>query len=403
MFPFIPTMRGLAFHSHMPYIAILFRGTQSWPTLAVQEGFRVITGRQLMSQRTQADSVQVFVACALSLWSFVPAEPTGISQAMMGSNEPPTFVTWPEKGLGLSIDLTGFKKDIDQVKPDGRRYLMASHPKTGLNVSVTLEKVPTQASAQGCREQLQLIQKGPLVTHGQDIKLNAAGDIPTLEYILHKVQGVRLDQKNMYACIAQDNVYADIHLSKVQYTTTDAPLFQSILKTIRLQPSPSETIQPIQTPVAVPEPPDSRQLLNTGNALYLQNKYAQAIPPYQKAFDLEKAEPQLDRTLWRVLIDNLGMTYKMTGQLTKARATFEQGIQADPTYPIFHYNLACTFAEMDDLDHAMQSLKTAFRHRKNQNTGDKGIPDPRRDSSFQRFMKIETFRNLANDLTATKS
>ena len=352
----------------------------------------------MMSQRTQADSVQVFVACALCLWSFVPAEPTGASQAIMGSNEPPTFVTWPEKGLGLSIDLTGFKKDIDQVKPDGRRYLTASHTKTGLNVAITLEKVPTQASAQGCREQLQLIQKGPLVTHGQDIKLNTAGDIPTLEYILRKFRGVRLDQKNMYACIAQDNVYADVHLSKMQYTTVDAPLFQSILKTIRLQPSPSE---PIQT--QTPEPPNSRQLLNTGNALYLQNKYAQAIPPYQKAFDLEKAEPQLNRTLWRVLIENLGMTYKMNGQFTKARATFEQGIQADPTYPIFHYNLACTFAEMNDLDHAMQSLKTAFRHRKDQNAGDKGIPDPRQDSSFQRFMEIETFRNLANELTATKS
>jgi tetratricopeptide (TPR) repeat protein len=363
----------------------------------------------MMRQRTQADSVQVFVACALSLWSFVPTEPTGISQAAIGNEEPPTFVTWPEKGLGLSIDLTGFKKDIDQVKPDGRRYLTASHSKTGLNVAITLEKVPTQASAQGCREQLQLIQKGPLVTHGQDIKLNAAGDVPTLEYILRKFRGVRLDQKNIYACIAQDNVYADVHFSKMQYTTADAPLFQSILKTIRLQPEPSKIIQTklpepskiIQT--QPPAPPNSRELLDMGNALYRRSDYAQAISPYQKAFELEKAEPQLDRTLWRVLIDNLGMTYKMTGQHTKARATFEQGIQADPTYPIFHYNLACTFAEMNDLDHTMQSLKTAFRHRKNQNTGDKGIPDPRQESSFQRFMKIETFRNLANDLTATKS
>jgi hypothetical protein len=51
----------------------------------------------------------------------------------------------------------------------------------------------------------------------------------------------------------------------------------------------------------------------------------------------------------------------------------------------------------------MQSLKTAFRHRKNHNPGDKGMPDPRQDSSFQRFMKNETFRNLVNDLAATKS
>jgi len=352
----------------------------------------------MASQRIQPGVVDVIVGCAVSLWFFMSAGPTGASQAIMGSNEPPTFVTWPEKGLGLSIDLSGFKKDIDQVKPDGRRYLMASHPKTGLNVSVTLEKVPTQASAQGCREQLQLIQKGQVVTRGQDIKLKADGEIPTLEYTLHKIQGVRLDQKTVYACMAQDNVYADIQLSKVQYTTADAPLFQSILKTVRLQASPSE---PIQT--QAPEPPNSRQLLDIGNALYLENKYAQAIPPYKKAFELEKVEPQLDRTLWRVLIDNLGMAYGMTGHLKEAKATFEQGIQADPTYPMFHYNLACVFSEMNDLNHAMQSLKTAFIHRKNRNPGEEGMPDPRQASSFQRFMKKDTFRNLVNSLAATKS
>jgi len=352
----------------------------------------------MTSQRMQPGAVNVIVGCTFSLWFFMLVEATGISQAAVGKDEPPTFVAWPEKGLGLSIDLTGFKKDIDQVKPDGRRYLMASHPKSGLNVSVTLEKVPTQASAQGCMEQLQLIQKAPFVTRGQDIKLNTAGEISTLEYTLRKFRGVRLDQKNMYACMAQDNVYADIQLSKVQYTIADAPLFQSILNTVRLQPSPSEIIR-----LPAPAPPNSMDLLNIGSALYRQNEYAQAIPPYRKAFDLEKAEPQLDRTLWRVLIDNLGMAYRMTGQLTKARAMFEQGIQADPTYPMFHYDLACTFAEMNDLDHAMQSLKTAFTHRKNRNPGEEGMPDPRQDSSFQRFMKNEIFRNLVNNLTATKS
>ena len=355
----------------------------------------------MTSQRMQPGVVNVIVGCIVSLLFFMLAEPTGISQAVAGENEPRTIVAWPEKGekgLGLSIDLTGFKKDIDQVKPDGRRYLMASHPKTGLNVSVTLEKVPGQASAKGCVEQLQQIQKGPFATRGQDIKLNAVGEIPTLAYTLREFQGVRLDQKNMYACIAQDNVYADIHLSKVQYTTADAPLFQSILKTIHLQPAHSEVVQ-AQAPAA----PTSMQLFRIGSALYLQNKYDEAIPPYQKALDLEKTEPQLNRILWRVLIDNLGMAYGMTGHLTKAKATFEQGIQADPTYPMFHYNLACTFSEMNDLDHAMQSLKTAYLHRKNHNPGEEGMPDPRQDSSFQRFMKNEAFRNLVNSLTATKS
>jgi tetratricopeptide (TPR) repeat protein len=354
----------------------------------------------------------VFVVLTLNLWFFMPSEPTGISRSVAEENESPTFVTWPEKGLGLSIDLAGFKKDLDLVKPDGRRYLMASHPKTGLNVSVTLEIVLTQASAQGCIDQLKLIQKGPLATRGQDIKLDTAGKLPTLEYLLHEFEGVRIDQKNVYTCLAQKDVYADIHLYKVQYTTADAPLFQSILNSVRLQSGPSEfkqrqtKTQPppqIKPPIQPPAPPSSRELLDIGNALYRQSNYAQAIPAYQKAFELEKIEPQLDRNLWRVLIDNLGMAYGMTGHLKEARAMFEQGIQADPAYPMFHYNLASTFAGMNDLDHAMQSLTTAFRYRKNQNSGDKGMPDPRQDPSFQRFMKNETFRNFVNDLTATKS
>ena len=366
----------------------------------------------MVSDRKHPNSLAVFVVFTLSLWLFIPSEPTGISQAVAEENESPTFVTWPEKGLGLSIDLAGFEKNLDYVKPDGRRYLMASHPKTGLNVSVTLEIVPTQASAQGCVDQLKLIQKGPLATRGQDIKLDTAGNLPTLEFILHEFEGVRVEQKNVYACLAQQDVYADIYLSKVQYTTADAPFFQSILNSVRLQSGPSEVkqrqtkaqpppqIKPQVQPLA---PPNSRELLDIGNALYRQSNYAQAIPPYQKAFELEKVEPQLDRNLWRVLIDNLGMAYGITGHLKEARATFEQGIQADPAYPMFHYHLAGTFAEMNDLDRAMQSLATAFRYRKNQRPGEKGMPDPRQDSSFQRFMKNETFRALVKDLTATKS
>lgn len=361
-----------------------------------------------MSHTARANVVKVLVVWTLSLWSVVPATSTDISQAAMGKDGPETFITWPEKGLGLSIDLTGFQNDSDEIKPDGRRYFMASHPKTGLTVSVILEKVPTQASTQGCIDHLKLIQKGPFVTHARDILLHASGKTPALEYTLSKFRGVRLDQKNMYVCMAQDNVYADIQLSKAQYTVADAPLFQSILKSVRLQVEPVKIVQPqpqiqIQRKIPAPTPPNSRELLDIGNALYRQHKYAQAVPAFKKSYDLELAEPQLDRSLWRALINNLGMAYGMTGQFPQARATFEQGIQADPTYPMFHYNLACTFAEIDDLDHAIQSLKTAFRHRKNLNPGDKGMPDPRQNSSFHRFMKHETFRNLVNDLTATKS
>ena len=137
-----------------------------------------------------------------------------------------TIVGWAEKGLGLSIDLSGFKVDIDQVKPDGRRYLLATHPTTGLIVSVTLEKVAGQASKDGCSAHLQRLRKQPPVSFGQDAKLASSGKMPILEYTFHEFQGVRLEQKNVRACLGQDNVYADLHLSKVKYTARDESLFR---------------------------------------------------------------------------------------------------------------------------------------------------------------------------------
>ena len=136
-------------------------------------------------------------------------------------------------------------------------------------------------------------------------------------------------------------------------------------------------------------------------AFYLAEKYHEAIKHYQKALDLEKKEPKLDKTTWRVLIDNLGMAYGVTGDLTRAKEVFDYGLSQDPSYPLFHYNLACTWAEMNDPQRAMESLKTAFQFRENVIAGEK-MPDPRKDPSFKRLMKNKEFRALVDQLVSLK-
>jgi len=328
----------------------------------------------------------------LSMAPFILGAAVLHSQAFAGERQP-TIVGWPEKGLGVSLDLSGFKVTIDHVKPDGRRYLMATHTTTGLIVSVTLEKVEGQASKDGCSTHLQHLRNQPPVSLGQDAKFVSSGKMPILEYTFRDFQGVRLEQKNVRACLAQENVYADLHLSKVNYTASDESLFRSVLDNVRFQ-----YVDGAQAQLAATQ--SSLQLFRAGSAYYLQNKYEQAIPMYQKAYDLEKQQRQLDQTLWRVLVDNLGMAYGMTGRLNEAKAVFQEAIRADPTYPMFHYNLACTFAELHDMEHAMQSLKMAFSHRTNHLAGE-GMPDPRRDSSFQQFMQNEAFRQFLNSLPAS--
>jgi len=101
--------------------------------------------------------------------------------------------------------------------------------------------------------------------------------------------------------------------------------------------------------------------------------------------------------LWYVLIDNLGMSYGITGDLQKAKETFDYGVSKDPRYPIFYYNLACTFAEMGNAAEAGSYLKKAFEYKANVLPGE-NVPDPRKDDSFKKLMENKEFRELAEKL-----
>ncbi|PYY12518.1 MAG: hypothetical protein DMG61_16295, partial [Acidobacteria bacterium] len=150
---------------------------------------------------------------------------------------------------------------------------------------------------------------------------------------------------------------------------------------------------------AVPRP--SRELVAEASRLYLQHDYKDAIGPYAQALEMEKATPTLGRPLWYVLIDNLGMSYGIIGDLQKAKQTFDYGVSKDPTYPLFYYNLACTYAEMNDTTNAQSYLKKAFEYKTNTLPGE-AMPDPRTDDSFKKLMKNKEFRELADSLAQAR-
>jgi tetratricopeptide (TPR) repeat protein len=132
------------------------------------------------------------------------------------------------------------------------------------------------------------------------------------------------------------------------------------------------------------------ELMQEGSAHYLRRDFKKAIGPYQKALDLEKQKRTLEQNLWRVLVDNLGMSYGITGNLKVAKQTFEYGISEDPEYPMFYYNMACTYGEMDNMEKAIEYLRLAFARKDNMIPGEK-FPDPDSDSSFARFADNEKF------------
>jgi len=127
---------------------------------------------------------------------------------------------------------------------------------------------------------------------------------------------------------------------------------------------------------------------------YMKGDFEGSIPLYGA---LLKRDTLLSRTFWHVLIDNLGMAYGITGDLKSAEKTFTYGLSKDSSYPLFYYNLACTYAERDDIDSCISYLRTAYKFKHNTVKGEP-FPDPVTDDSFQRFMKNEKFLSTLEEL-----
>lgn len=286
----------------------------------------------------------------------------------------------PTKEWGVVLDLAGFVLKNVETKPDGRRYMVAENPSTNVVVSLTLEQTTPGPAASSCRDSLQMKAKNPPLKV-QNVRFSTSGPSEVMRYTVAEFRGQRINQESMFACQLYDGTYIDLHVSKTSFVPTDEPLFADVLKGMQ--------IQKVQR--------SSTELIQEASRLYLRHDYQGAIGPYSQAMELEKSNPSLDKPLWYVLVDNLGMSYGITGNLQKAKETFEYGVSKDPTYPLFYYNLACTHAEMNDIADAENNLKKAFEYKANTLPGET-MPDPRTDASFKKLMKNKEFRDLAEDL-----
>jgi tetratricopeptide (TPR) repeat protein len=132
--------------------------------------------------------------------------------------------------------------------------------------------------------------------------------------------------------------------------------------------------------------------------MFLAGDFNGCIPLYKNI--LEK-EDLLYKDFWYVLIDNLGMAYGITGDLSSAEEVFKHGLSRDSTYPLFYYNLACTYAEKDDMNTCIDYLKNAFKYKKNVLQGEI-FPDPATDDTFQKFMNNDQFVSAINELKSNK-
>ncbi|MEF8787948.1 MAG: hypothetical protein V5A84_02650, partial [Planctomycetota bacterium] len=81
---------------------------------------------------------------------------------------------------------------------------------------------------------------------------------------------------------------------------------------------------------------------------------------------------------------------------------FQDAIEEDPEYPMYHYNLACAHAELDEVEKAAPELKRAFELRDNMMRGE-SLPNPRSDPSFRPHLDHPAFKKVLRQIDQVQS
>ncbi len=137
--------------------------------------------------------------------------------------------------------------------------------------------------------------------------------------------------------------------------------------------------------------PNFNDVFVYAQVLYNQHQYKAAAPMFELALaKLPTAGDSNNKTVQRILTDQAGMSYGMSGDLKKARTLFESVIAADPEYPIYYYNLACADAEEKKLADAKIHLQEAFARKAYMIPGEP-MPVPTADNSFQPYQSDKEF------------
>jgi tetratricopeptide (TPR) repeat protein len=144
-------------------------------------------------------------------------------------------------------------------------------------------------------------------------------------------------------------------------------------------------------------PDDALAHMYLAHTLFYQERFRESIPEYEKARDLADRSAHFEMTNQRILNDNLGMAYGLTGRLEDAKKHFQAAIRGDPDYPEYYYNLACAQAELGDLDGALANLKATYDRKGNFLPGE-SMSNPREDDSFKKYVGNPKFESALREM-----
>lgn len=298
-----------------------------------------------------------------------------------------TKLSLPSLNWAIQLLLPGYNlQDISLDKDKEGRNILLTNKTTGMIVSVILE-INTSKFKNGIEmRDYNWTQKQSFFKNNQVLIKDTAkyefGDIAITDYNVMSYKGVFMFQKNIHAYIVKDTIGIEIHLSKVNFDNKDLDNFNNVLQSLKFINLYKHT---------------AMEHFIDGSFYYTIGNYNLASYVYQKALILEKDQQSLEKKYFYVLIDNLGMAYGISGNLDKAIETLNYGLTIDSQFPMFYYNLACAYAEKDDIDNTIKYLSEAYKYKDNMLQGEE-FPNPKKDDSFKKYLKVDKFKDALKNM-----
>jgi len=254
----------------------------------------------------------------------------------------------------LEIDVGASPWHLEFLPEDKWAMLTAQQRPDHVSISALLRQVTFSATAESCRNELWPKLKESISSRISDLQQGTQGGFARVEYTFKSADNTT--SHHLLAYLGSRDLCAEIHLSKAGFVAADQSAFEQVLSSVRLLPDESGL-------QASSQQDTSSSLAAQGDKARTESNYDAAARFYQRAFDLEKANRTFDNDRFMDLIDRLAFSYRMTGDLAKAKDTLDYGLSQNATYPLFHYDMACTYAQMGKVDESVGELHTAFQYR----------------------------------------
>jgi hypothetical protein len=296
----------------------------------------------------------------------------------------------PSHNGRLEWSAPGFSVIQSSVKPNGNEIGIRGRNGSGqLTFLGFLFLFPEKAplTAMKCRDGV----LGPAMEGNPGIKVTSnselvrTGGLPVAvsSYTAKSANGAMV--YSVRAFVATGDVCGDLEIYSAKTIGADDADVRAIVDSYRLDPE------------AVP---NFGSALIYAQLLFKSANYKEAAPIFEAALARLKNEPRAaNKDGRRIVIDQAGMSYGMSGDVAKAREIFERAMLEDPDYPMNYYNLACADAEEKKLDSARSRLQQAFARKANIVKGE-SMPDPTKDDSFLPYRGNKEFWTFLEGLRA---